>query len=64
MKDFKQVHAHVLKLETDARPEGHLLTACAISEWSSMDYACSIFRNINDPGVFEFNTMIRGYVKD
>ncbi|KAI3858498.1 hypothetical protein MKX03_018795 [Papaver bracteatum] len=64
MKDFKQVHAHILKLETDARREGHLLTVCAMSEWSSMDYACSIFRNISDPGVFEFNTMIRGYVKD
>ncbi|XP_026401946.1 pentatricopeptide repeat-containing protein At1g31920-like [Papaver somniferum] len=64
MKDFKQVHAHILKLGTDARREGHLLTVCAISEWSSMDYACSIFRNISDPGVFEFNTMIRGYVKD
>ncbi|KAF3449619.1 hypothetical protein FNV43_RR10350 [Rhamnella rubrinervis] len=28
-----------------------------------MDYACSIFQQIDDPGTFLFNTMIRGHVK-
>ncbi|TXG54225.1 hypothetical protein EZV62_019481 [Acer yangbiense] len=29
-----------------------------------MDYACSIFQQIDDPGAFQFNTLIRGLVKD
>ncbi|OVA02841.1 Pentatricopeptide repeat [Macleaya cordata] len=67
MEDFKQVHAQILKLnqfQMDSRGAGNLITVCALSDWGSMDYACSIFRNIDDPGVFEFNTMIRGYIKD
>ncbi|RVW80532.1 Pentatricopeptide repeat-containing protein [Vitis vinifera] len=30
----------------------------------SMDYACSIFRQMDEPGSFQFNTMMRGHVKD
>ncbi|GAV86376.1 PPR domain-containing protein/PPR_2 domain-containing protein/DYW_deaminase domain-containing protein, partial [Cephalotus follicularis] len=29
----------------------------------SMDYACSIFQQVDEPGSFDFNTMIRGHVK-
>lgn len=40
------------------------MATCALSDWGSMDYACSIFRQVEEPGTFMFNTMIRGHVKD
>ncbi|KAJ6714753.1 hypothetical protein OIU85_026276 [Salix viminalis] len=61
MEEFKQVHARVLKWE-NSFCASNLVAACALSGWGSMDYACSIFRQIDQPGTFEFNTMIRGYV--
>nr|DAD36546.1 TPA_asm: hypothetical protein HUJ06_007187 [Nelumbo nucifera] len=66
MEEFKQVHAQFLKLGLDGDPRlpGSLVATCALSNWGSMDYACSIFRQIDEPGPFEFNTMIRGHVKD
>ncbi|KAF8379017.1 hypothetical protein HHK36_028444 [Tetracentron sinense] len=66
MEEFKQVHAQILKLgfDWDSCHTGSLVATCALSNWGSMDYACSIFRQIDEPGSFEFNTMIRGHVKD
>lgn len=66
MDEFKQTHAQILKLGLygDARVADNLIAACAFSEWGSMDYACSIFYQIDEPTPFTFNTMIRGYVKD
>lgn len=61
MEEFKQVHAQVLKWE-NSFCASNLVATCALSGWGSMDYACSIFRQIDQPGTFEFNTMIRGYV--
>ncbi|KAF9689608.1 hypothetical protein SADUNF_Sadunf01G0110000 [Salix dunnii] len=61
MEEFKQVHAQVLKWE-NSFCASNLVATCALSDWGSMDYACSIFRQIDQPGTFEFNTMIRGYV--
>ncbi|XP_042488301.1 pentatricopeptide repeat-containing protein At1g31920 [Macadamia integrifolia] len=65
-EQFKQVHAQFLKLglNGDPRRSGSLVAACALSDWGNMDYACSIFRQIEEPGIFEFNTIIRGHVKD
>ncbi|OIS99560.1 PREDICTED: pentatricopeptide repeat-containing protein At1g31920 [Nicotiana attenuata] len=66
MKELKQVHGQILKLGLICSSfcAGNLLATCALSEWGSMDYACSIFREISDPGSFEYNTVIRGHVKD
>ncbi|KAJ7953387.1 Pentatricopeptide repeat-containing protein family [Quillaja saponaria] len=66
IEEFKQVHAQILKLGFfwDSFCASNLVVTCALSNWSSMDYACSIFRQIAEPGSFEFNTMIRGFVKN
>ncbi|XP_065018549.1 pentatricopeptide repeat-containing protein At1g31920-like isoform X2 [Musa acuminata AAA Group] len=62
MEDFKKLHARFIKLGLDRVPRhaGDLLLACSLSEWGSMDYARSIFLGLDDPGTFDFNTMIRG----
>ena len=66
MEEFKQVHVQILKLGLfwDSFCASNLVASCALSDWGSMDYACSIFRQIEEPGTFVFNTMIRGHVKD
>ncbi|KAI6706743.1 hypothetical protein NL676_009705 [Syzygium grande] len=66
MEEFKQAHARVLKwgLFWESFCASNLVATCALSAWGSMGYACSIFRRICEPGTFEFNTMIRGHVKD
>ncbi|KAL3635774.1 hypothetical protein CASFOL_020321 [Castilleja foliolosa] len=66
IQEFKQVHSQIIKIGFLWSPfvASNLVATCAISEWGSMDYACSIFRQIQDPGSFEFNAMIRGYTKD
>jgi len=64
MEEFKQVHAQILKLGLflDSFCGSNLVATCALSRWGSMEYACSIFRQIEEPGSFEYNTMIRGNV--
>lgn len=66
MEEFKQSHAQILKLGFfwNSFCSSNLIATCALSEWGSMDYACSIFGQIEDPGSFEFNNMIRGHVKE
>ncbi|KAK2662643.1 hypothetical protein Ddye_001217 [Dipteronia dyeriana] len=66
MEQFKQVHAQLLKwgLFSNSFSATNLVATCALSDWGSMDYACSIFRHIDDPSAFQFNTLIRGLVKD
>lgn len=66
MEEFKQAHGQILKLGFfwSSFCASNLLTTCALSEWGSMDYACSIFQQIDDPTSFDFNGMIRGYMKD
>ncbi|XP_016201186.1 pentatricopeptide repeat-containing protein At1g31920 isoform X1 [Arachis ipaensis] len=64
MEEFKQVHAHILKLGLfwDHFCGSNLVATCALAKWGSMEYACSIFRRIEEPSSFEYNTMIRGNV--
>ncbi|KAM7490991.1 hypothetical protein LguiA_033912 [Lonicera macranthoides] len=66
IEEFKQAHCQILKLGLFCSPfcSTNLVATCALSNWGSMDYACSIFQQIDEPGSFEFNTMMRGYVKD
>lgn len=65
-KDFKQVHGQILKMGLFWSPfcASNLLATCALSDWGSMDYACSIFEELDDPGTYEFNTIIRGHIKE
>ncbi|KAL3497916.1 hypothetical protein ACH5RR_040648 [Cinchona calisaya] len=66
LRDFKQVHGHIVKLGLfwSSFCASNLVATCALSDWGSMDYACSIFHEIDDPGTFEFNTIIRGLIKE
>jgi pentatricopeptide repeat protein len=64
MEEFKQVHAHVLKcgIFFDSFCMSNFVATCALTKWGSMDYACSIFNQIDEPCSFDYNTMIRGNV--
>lgn len=66
MEEFKQVHAHVLKcgIFFDTFCMSNLVATCALTKWGSMDYACSIFTQIDEPSSFDYNTMVRGNVND
>jgi len=66
MEEFKQVHAHVLKCGFifDSFCMSNLVATCALTKWGSMDYACSIFTQIDEPSSFDYNTMIRGNVNN
>ncbi|KAL8141744.1 hypothetical protein V2J09_014776 [Rumex salicifolius] len=66
MDEFKQIHGRFIKsgIFNNSFCSSSLITTCAVSNWGSMDYASSIFRQIRDPDSFQYNTMIRGYVKD
>ncbi|ESQ33632.1 hypothetical protein EUTSA_v10010030mg [Eutrema salsugineum] len=68
IKEFKQVHARFIKLSlfcSSSFSASNVLSTCAHSGWDkSMNYAASIFRAIDDPCTFDFNTMIRGYVNE
>ncbi|CAH2034820.1 unnamed protein product [Thlaspi arvense] len=68
IEEFKQVHARFIKLSffcSSPFSASSVLSTCAHSGWeSSMNYAASIFRVIDDPCTFDFNTMIRGYVNE
>lgn len=66
MREVKQFHAQMLKCGLFWNPYcvSNLIATCALSNWGNMDYASSVFGQIDDPGSFEFNTMIRGHVKD
>ncbi|XP_004300183.1 PREDICTED: pentatricopeptide repeat-containing protein At1g31920 [Fragaria vesca subsp. vesca] len=65
LEEFKQVHSHILKLgvSCDSFVAGNLVATNVLSAWGSMDYACSIFEQIEEPGSFVCNTMIKGHVK-
>ncbi|PKA53238.1 Pentatricopeptide repeat-containing protein [Apostasia shenzhenica] len=64
IEDFRKIHAQFIKLGliTIPRHSGELLSACALSEWGSLQYARAIFVELDDPSTFDFNTMIRASV--
>ncbi|KAK4752285.1 hypothetical protein SAY87_021083 [Trapa incisa] len=66
LEDFKLIHAKILKwgLFCNSFCASNLVASCALSEWGSVQYASSIFRQIYEPQVFDYNTMIKAYVKD
>ncbi|XP_073126196.1 pentatricopeptide repeat-containing protein At1g31920 [Henckelia pumila] len=66
MREFKEIHAQTLKFGFmwSSFCQSNLVVTCALSEWGSVEYACSIFKIMDDPSSFEYNAIIRGYVKD
>ncbi|KAF8399503.1 hypothetical protein HHK36_015370 [Tetracentron sinense] len=63
MKDLKQIHAQIIQTGFDQNlfVVGKISTFCAVSEHGSMDYAVSVFEQIQKPDGFLWNTMIRGF---
>ncbi|GFZ17577.1 hypothetical protein Acr_26g0008470 [Actinidia rufa] len=63
MKQVKQIHAHLVQtgLDQDLYLAGKIIVFCAASECGSMDYAVSVFENMESPDGFIWNTMIRGF---
>nr|AYM00927.1 pentatricopeptide repeat protein [Salvia miltiorrhiza] len=61
--DLKQIHAHLLKtgLAADTIAASRLLTFCATSAAADLNYALSLFRRIQKPNLFTWNTIIRGF---
>ncbi|XVE65357.1 hypothetical protein DITRI_Ditri07aG0174500 [Diplodiscus trichospermus] len=66
LEEFKQAHAQIIKwgFFWNSFCASNVVAACALSDWDSMDYACSIFQQIDEPGTFDFNNMIRAHIKD
>lgn len=62
MEEIEQTHTQIIKLG-GFHHLGSLISACALSDWGCMDYACSIFQQMDDPDAFTFNTMLRGHVR-
>uniref|UniRef100_A0A7N0U0P5 DYW domain-containing protein n=1 Tax=Kalanchoe fedtschenkoi TaxID=63787 RepID=A0A7N0U0P5_KALFE len=64
--DLKQAHAQVVKLGLFHKPfcASNLVSVAALADWGSIDYACAIFDQIEEPGSFEFNAVIKGYAKE
>ncbi|KAL9244493.1 hypothetical protein vseg_018265 [Gypsophila vaccaria] len=63
IKDLKQIHAHLLKTGLSNNPIAisRVLAFCATSHAADISYAHSIFACIENPNVFMWNTVIRGY---
>ncbi|KAK0586765.1 hypothetical protein LWI29_011913 [Acer saccharum] len=63
-KDLNQVHAHLIKTRLHLNPrftENLLESAAILIPNTTMDYALSIFRNINEPDPSAYNVMIRAF---
>ncbi|XP_059641009.1 pentatricopeptide repeat-containing protein At2g29760, chloroplastic-like [Cornus florida] len=63
IKDLNQIHAHLIKTRLLHNPliAENLLESAAIILPESMDYALSIFRNLNEPRSPAYDIMIRGF---
>ncbi|KAL5544123.1 hypothetical protein UlMin_007907 [Ulmus minor] len=63
-RDLNQIHAHLIKTRLLHRPAvaENLLESAAILLPDAMDYALSIFRQIDQPDASAYNVMIRGLV--
>ncbi|KAM0990358.1 hypothetical protein ACFX15_008523 [Malus domestica] len=60
---LKQVHAQMLRtgLFFDPYSTSKLISACALSSFSSIDYARQMFDQIPQPNLYTWNTLIRAY---
>ncbi|KAM1255004.1 hypothetical protein PS1_029478 [Malus domestica] len=63
IKQLKQVHAQMLRtgLLFDPYSASKLITVCALSSFSSLDYARQVFDQIPQPNLYSWNTLIRAY---
>ncbi|KAJ7974931.1 Pentatricopeptide repeat-containing protein [Quillaja saponaria] len=63
IKQLKQIHAHMLRtsLFFDPFATSKLITASALSLFSSLSYAHKVFKQIQHPNLYTWNTLIRAY---
>jgi hypothetical protein len=63
MKHLKQVHAQMLRtgLFFDFFSASKLITASALSSFSSINYARQVFDQIPQPNLYTWNIIIRAY---
>lgn len=63
IKDLKKIHAQLIKsgLAKDTVAASRVVAFCAASPARDLDYALSIFRRIERPSLFTWNTVIRGF---
>ncbi|KAH0997506.1 hypothetical protein GBA52_021370 [Prunus armeniaca] len=63
IKQLKQVHAQMLRTGVlfDPYSASKLISASALSSFSSLDYARQVFDQIPQPNVYTWNTLIRAY---
>ncbi|KAM1026197.1 hypothetical protein ACFX13_039874 [Malus domestica] len=64
-KHVKQIHGHIIHkgLDQNVFVLGKIVSFCAVSDRGDMDYAVSVFRSVESPDGFLWNTMIRGFGK-
>ncbi|KAK9924097.1 hypothetical protein M0R45_032485 [Rubus argutus] len=62
MKDLQKIHAHLIKtgLVNDTVAASRVLAFCA-SQAGNINYAYMVFRHIQNPNLFIWNTIIRGF---
>lgn len=62
MKDIQKIHAQLIKtgLATETFAASRVLAFCA-SPAGNMDYAYTVFKKIQNPNLFVWNTVIRGF---
>lgn len=64
MCELKQIHAHLitLGLARFAFITSRVLSFCAVSETGDLSYAETVFNKIMAPSVFDFNSMLTGFL--
>ncbi|KAK4766851.1 hypothetical protein SAY86_014602 [Trapa natans] len=62
---FKQIHAHMIRTGLIAHifPVSRLLAFSALSDSVDMEYASTLFSQIEETNTYMWNTMIRGYCR-
>ncbi|XP_030532798.2 LOW QUALITY PROTEIN: pentatricopeptide repeat-containing protein At2g22410, mitochondrial-like [Rhodamnia argentea] len=65
MRQLKQLQAHMTRtgLMAHTFPASRVLAFCALSDSGDVNYARSLFAQIENPNSYMWNTMIRGYSK-
>ncbi|KAJ4980564.1 hypothetical protein NE237_031401 [Protea cynaroides] len=65
MSDLHKLHAHLIKTGLVKHPiaASRVLAFCATSPAGNIDYAYLVFSQIQNPNLFAWNTIIRGFSK-
>ncbi|XP_077211626.1 putative pentatricopeptide repeat-containing protein At3g15930 [Tasmannia lanceolata] len=59
MKELQQIHSQMIR--TGTLEQSRIIAFCCTHETGNMDYARLVFDEIQDPNIYIWNTMIRGY---